>query len=498
MSPESPYTHRRTPVIYDGCLQLADWLLARSRLALPIAAAGALALVVTINQFVLRDFPNSGDEYVYLYQAQTLAGGRLVNAAPNQPRSFAFNYIVYDGDRAFGIFPIGWPLVQAGASSLGLPSWIVNPLLGTLSLFLIAGLGTRLHSARVGVLAALITGMTPFFLFNAASYFSHTLCSVLLLAAACISARENRAPLWVPLAVGFFLGWAVLTRYFAGIVCGVPVAVWLLRQGAPFVRTTVLVAAGGFPWAALLAAYNQVLMGSPWQLSTPSGTVSKWFADGFLMRGADILATHLLRFVLWTPPLLLVAYAAYLIAAPREVRRGALDWMPAATAVGLYFFIERGGNQYGPRFFYEAFPFLVIFVVANLFREPAFVEKSPGGRKIFVMVAASVAVLPVALAVHAIIEHRVVRERMDPFEMSAAANIEPALVFIDGRVGTTRSMAAADLTRNGIAHSGPVLFAIDLGTEEDCRTLAQHSGRAGYVYAWDVRTRSGTLRPISC
>jgi hypothetical protein len=217
-----------------------------------------------------------------------------------------------------------------------------------------------------------------------------------------------------------------------------------------------------------------------------------------LMRGADILATHLLRFVVWTPPLLLVAYVASLFSAPRETRRGALDWIPVAIAAPLYFFLERGGNQYGPRFYYEAFPFLAIFVVAHVFREPAFAEKPAASRRLFSMLAASVAVLPVLFLVHVVIERRVVSERMNPFQMSASAHLAPAMVFIRGRVGTTRSMAATDLTRNGIAYSDPVLFAIDLGPDDNCRALAQYSGRTGYTYRWNVDTRDGSLEPFSC
>lgn len=105
--------------LYDGCLRVADWWLARSRVELLAAGAVLVLIVVSINQFVLRDFPNSGDEYVYLYQAQTLSHGRVWNDPPNEPQSFAFNYIVYSGKRAFGSFPVGWPLVLAGAS------WVV-------------------------------------------------------------------------------------------------------------------------------------------------------------------------------------------------------------------------------------------------------------------------------------------------------------------------------------------------------------------------------------
>ena len=486
------------PAIYDVCLRLADWCLARSRLAKLTAALAVVASAVAVDRVVLRDFPNSGDEYVYLYQARTLADGHWVNQAPTRPESFAFNYIVFADGRAYGVFPVGWPLMLAGAIAFGIPTWLVNPVLGAISVFLVACLGSRLHSPRVGVLAALVVAVSPFFLFNAASYFSHTLCGALLLAAGCLAAREDRSPSWVPLGVGFLLGWAVTTRYFTGVVCGVPIVLWTFRRGGFRPRALVSLAAGGLPWVLLLAVSNNVLMGAPWHLSVSQDTVSNWFARGFIRHGADMTASHLLQFMLWTPPLLLVAYGAYLRMAPHETRRGALDWMLVFLAVGLYCYSERGGNQYGPRFYYEAFSFAAIYVVANLFRQAAFSEKSQGDRKLFALVAASVAVLPVILVVHAVIEHRVVRERMDLFDRSSLSSFEQSVLFISGRVGTSRSMAAEDLTRNGTTYSRRVLFALDLGIEQDCQTLLQLHRRSGYIYAWDARARSGTLRPIAC
>src|SRR5262245_4978525 len=123
-------------LIYDVCLRLADWWLARSRLEQLAAAMLIVASAVAIDQFLLRDFPNSGDEYVYLYQAQTLAEGHWVNPAPARQESFTFNYIVFTDGRAYGVFPVGWPLLLAGAITLGIPTWLVNPLLGAISVFL--------------------------------------------------------------------------------------------------------------------------------------------------------------------------------------------------------------------------------------------------------------------------------------------------------------------------------------------------------------------------
>jgi hypothetical protein len=463
-----------------------------------VGAPTVVLALAAINRLVLLGFPNSGDEYVYLYQAQTLAAGRLWNAPVEPAAAFAFNYIVQEPDRVFGSFPVGWPLALAGPLAAGVPAWLVNPVLGALTLWLVWLLGSRLYHPRAGVSAAALVAVSPFFLFNGASYFSHTFCGALLLAAAWVAARDDRTPVWVPVAVGLLLGWAVLARYFTGVVCGIPVALWLLRPGVPRPRTAGLLALGGLPWVLLLGWNNSMLSGSPWHLTTRPLTVSLWFARGFMLRGADMLATHVLRHLTWTPPALVVAYAGYLRLAPRETRRGLLDWMLVLLAGGLYFYVERGGNQYGPRFHYEAFLFMAVFVAANLFRPGSLSGRRRGERMLVGGMAASVLLMPLAIGAHAAIEHRVVAERMDVYTTVAAESPGRSLVLIGGRVGTLRSMAAADLTRNGIDYDGAVLYGLDRGKSENCDVAARFPGRTTFLYRWVRDTGRGAISALEC
>ena len=484
--------------IYEGCLRGADYLHRHRRAACLFGAPLATLLLVAINQLVLLDFPNSADEYVYLYQARMLAAGHLSTATVASPELFAFNYIVQEPTRTFGTFPLGWPLALALALALRVPAWLVNPALGAVTLGLVWALGARLYTPRVGVLAAALVAASPFFAFNAASYFSHTFCGALLLAAACLAAREDRTPAWVPVSIGLLVGWAVLTRYLTGVIGAVPILLWLLRPGVPRARVVALVVLGGLPWIAVLMAYNTTLRGSPWQLTMTPLTASRWFAAGVMLRGADILATQLLRYVAWTPPALVVAYLVYLRAAGRDTRRGVLQWLPVVMAGVLYFYVERGGNQYGPRFYYEVFPFLAIFVAANVFRERAFVEKARRDQVLFALLVVSMALMPIRFAVHAAVERQVIRERSDPYRMVAAAGLEHALVLIAGRVGTVRSMAAFDLTRNGFTNEGSVLYGLDQGAPAHCAPRARIAGRTTYLYAWDPAASRGVLRRLAC
>lgn len=483
--------------LYAMCLRVADWLDAhRVRVALagvPLVIA-ALAL---IHQHVLLGFPNSGDEYVYLLQARTLSAGRLWWPAA-LPDVFPMNYVATEGGRTFGTFPPGWPLALSIAMAAGVPPWLVNPVVGAATLLLVWTLGTQLYGARVGVLAAALLAVSPFFAFNAASYFSHAFCGALLLAAACLSARDDRRLWWVPMLCGSLIGWAVVSRYFTGVVCAVPIVWWMVRPGVPRVRTLLLVALGGLPWVLGLMAYNHALSGSVWQLTTTALTTSRWFADGFAGRGADILATHVVRHLLWTPPVLVVAYVIYLRRSTAESRRGMFAWLPAGMAALLFFYMERGGNQYGARFHYEVYPFLLVFVAGHLFRAGEYIKMAARDRTIFGLLVVSVAFMPVAFVAHALIERDVIRERMHPFVRASALGLTGALVLVAGRVGTRRSMAATDLTRNAPALDGPVLFGLDPGPEQRCAVAARLPGRTPYLYRWDMAARDGVLTPLTC
>ena len=173
-------------------------------------------------------------------------------------------------------------------------------------------------------------------------------------------------------------------------------------------------------------------------------------------------------------------------------------WMLVATVVVMYCYVERGGNQYGPRFHYEAFLFTVIFVVANLFRRAAWSAMPPRDRRVFACLLISVALMPVAFAAHARTERAVIVERMDPFTRVRAAGLHDALVLMADRVGSRRSIAPADLTRNGIDNDASVLFGIDQGDDRPCDWARRVPRRRPYVYAWDHTRHHGTLSELAC
>ena len=131
-----------------------------------------ISLLITAT-LVLQQYPNSADEYAYLFQAQTFASGRLWNELPPLEHFFSLKWILEKDSKWVGLFAPGWSALLMLGSLLGFPEWIVNPILGSLSIAMLILLTQRLEGAIVALVAALTLAATPFFIFNASSYFSH-------------------------------------------------------------------------------------------------------------------------------------------------------------------------------------------------------------------------------------------------------------------------------------------------------------------------------------
>ena len=422
----------------------------------------AYACIVLIVTFVvLEQFPNSSDEYVYLYQAQTLRDGKLWDPSHPIEKSFGFNHIAIKDGIMVGRFPPGWPLVIALITAVGIPASLVNPLLSIVAILVFHRLCLRKYGAEVAGWATLMLAFTSFFIFNAASYFSHVLCvlaTLLFVSAADRFALHRRAR--HGLLAGVCLGIISTTRYYTAFLLFFPfLVVWLHMHGWKSFRFFLLVAIGAAPFFGLLLWYNYAITGNPVEPVTMWGYKNEalGFVNGHTpLQGVEHILRRIAMFVYWCSPVLLALYFVFLI---RKISRkasavfAAEDYFFIALMVGYFFYYEIGGNQYGPRFYFEAFPFLVLFVVVKVFRENNFRAK--------VLIYATIVIALVKLPVIAWRENRIVRERTDVYRIVEEKGIRNAVVLLSAGTGVLRPMPSGDLTRNDIHFKNRVLYAID-------------------------------------
>src|SRR5579871_4279217 len=202
----------------DTLLRMGTWCAAAvdrhaplSRLAL-IACAGILPACIAAA--ALDGFPNSGDEYAYVFQAQQFAHGHLWAAPP--PLDYALvayrTWII--GDKWVSQYPPGWPAVLAPALALRLPGWLVTAALGALSTAVLFAIGRRLGNPLSWVVfAAGAYVLSLFYLLNAASFYSHMMTALLIVLLCWLLASYQRQPRPLTLLVcGSLLGLIGITR----------------------------------------------------------------------------------------------------------------------------------------------------------------------------------------------------------------------------------------------------------------------------------------------
>lgn len=220
------------------------------RIALLISLVAALAAYyVTVRYF--EAIPHLEDEIAYVWQAEAIAGGRLTVPTPPERHSFLVPFVVdYNGQR-FGKYPLGWPALLAIGVRFGVRSF-VNPFLAGLGVWLTYRLAQKLMGETVGLLAAVLTATSPFFLLNSGSLLSHPFGLVLSAAFALAwidgFGERSRPRRWLPtVTAGLTLGVLALARPFTAAAVAFPFlfhGLYLLVRGDWETRRHVLIVGG--------------------------------------------------------------------------------------------------------------------------------------------------------------------------------------------------------------------------------------------------------------
>ena len=450
-----------------------DWARRRA-LAISAVLIGASLLASLAAVWVLRDFPNSGDENSYLFAARTLLAGRLWNPAPQNPEFFATWHILVIGGKWVSRYEPGWPMVLAALHRAALPLWAVNPLVCAALLIVGARIAKRVGGALAAMIWLVLVALTPFFVFTAASYFNHGLAALggALFVAGALAWLE-RPQGWsgarLALGTGAGMGVIVLTRPFDGLIFAIPFGVAvLLRRDLRLFATLPWMIVGAAPFLAGLMFYYYAVTGSVW---TPPAVLAgphlhlglfPVMDTGAAYTPLDTLqdaVTQIVNLGEWTSPLLLAAWGL----AMWRRRRGLqfFDFLFPATILLFMLHAGPGGDRYGPRYYFEAFPFFALTIAlaaADLLRQGGERAGAAAG-----MIAAHVAVSIAALAVLPFFLREMVDQRMEPYDLAAQAGISNAVVVLRASTPGTNHWEPRNLTRNGIALDRPVIYSLDPG-----------------------------------
>ena len=282
---------------------------------------------------------------------------------------------------------------------------------------------------------------SSFFVLNSGSYFSHSLTALYGVVFALFGLRYiERGEIWCAVAAGACIGLMGLTRTQNAVIFIAPFAIALaMTQGRRL--GLFWFGLGGAPFLAALLAFNGAVTGDPLL------PVQNWHKPERF--GAPSVSTikhtlrHFRQLYIWTSPVLLFGFIVAFVTALR--RRGVdfTDWIMPITVIFFLLYNTSGGEQYGPRYYFEAWPFAVLTILKVI--DPILFGAEHGARAEWVSSALiasllfEIGYLPVRLER----EHRVVMQRQDMYTQAESAGLDNAIVIIASNVGVIRPIAAA-------------------------------------------------------
>jgi hypothetical protein len=230
-----------------------------------LAALWVAALAALLGLVAYERHPHVPDEVVYLYHARYLAEGKLTLPVPPAPEAIDVDLMHYEPDRWYSPVPPGWPAMLALGALVGAP-WLVNPLLAGLNMLLAYALVRELYDRRAARLTALLLCASPWHIFMAMNFMTHTFTLTCALAAALgISlARRTGKVRWAGLA-GLATGMVSLIRPLEGLIVAGLLGLWALGVGGRRLKVAPIAAfaVGALLMGAAVLPYNALLTGDP-------------------------------------------------------------------------------------------------------------------------------------------------------------------------------------------------------------------------------------------
>lgn len=467
------------------------------------ALAAALAGLV-----VLDGVPHVSDEVAYQFQARTLALGRLWLPADPDPDAFAFLHTLVDDGKWYGIMNPGWPALLAIGYLAGAP-WLVNPLIGALTLLVLHAFLRRAGYAPLEArLATVLLAVSPFVLFMSGTYMAHpaNLFLFVVFGLAYTGLLRSGGSGWAVLA-GAALGFNLLVRPVDAAAAAAPFLLhlaWrgLVREPRRILRPLLIVGAvaslgavGTFAWNQQLTGDGRVMpMTKYFEERAPGerfglgfgpdmGTTlhgSEWpgYYPADAVRVTSYRIAEVLRDVHGLPVLLLAA--VLLALARRDWRRDPRHGLLLASGAGLvaiYVFHFYHGIAYGSRHYYLAVPAFAVTLarpLAGWLRAP----DPRTARRARALLAAALLFAPAFAAVRLIPEYGAAYRGASGAVRDAvrAQGITDAIVFVESGGWAWKSA----FPLNGYPlEENDVLFARDRG-EENRRLVERFPGRAAF------------------
>lgn len=352
--------------------------------------------------------------------------------------------------------------------------------------------------------------LSPFFLFMTSGYHSHLPCLFFLMASLLFLGWGHQHEKWYHfLASGLCLGLAVITRPYTAILVSTPFLIgYLLKLRSTRALAQWLVLALGFvlPLAFLLY-YNDALTGHP--LRFPFLVADAQERIGFGHKGhtplkglsntAQMLELLNLKILGWPCGLLFVVLFVLL---GKKHRWDRLAFGSVACLVvghSFYYWID---FSFGPRFYFEMLPFMVLLSVRGIVSLPSIVERLTSQRvssawttglacwlAFLSFLFSGFFYIPGLVRMYHRDYNHIIHTRVA--SVAEKQELTDALVLMRQIPG--HNAYASGFLENELDFRGNIVYARDLPNNQP--VLAAYPNRQLFLFTFDRNTRQGTLIP---
>jgi hypothetical protein len=451
-----------------------------------LAFSGMLAMFY----YKYRFFPRAGDANATLFQVKILAKGALTVPSHPLKEFFHSDWIINNG-RMYAQYTLGTAFMLLWGYLLGMP-WIINPLLGALSLIFIYHTARELYGESIARYGVAIISVTPFYLALPTTYLSHA--PQLFFLSIFIyfflkTIRDKHSSYWHPLLSGMALGMAVNTRTLTALTISLPLLAWggylLVKDWKGFYRKTILFLVGLLPFVLALFLINWVQNGHPllFGMTVYKGQSFVGFSQEWGLREA--ITTYLFRLqrlsnLLAYSPLSAGVVLVFIALSFIDIKPAhyllwgffvitSIGYLPAATTVWQY------------RYYYTAAVYLMLLFplgISNLgnWLQKNFKLASTSSLLCIFLIVSVLAAFSAAYR-RGLKPDQGVLELRRPYDIAAEANLNNALVFIRN----TKCLYPKWYTRNSPDFNDPILWVLDLG-ERNQELMNYYPERKAYLY----------------
>lgn len=213
--------------------------------------------------YVFDASPHIPDDAMYLFQARVLSTGSTSVPAPPVPEAFDLYMLVVEDDKWYSVNIPGWTALLSLGVLLGIP-WLLNPLIGALSIPVAHAIIRRVADYGTANLVALLLATSPWVIYLSASLQPQPSSLLFCLLSMLCLLRATELHSWkFALLGGVAAGIIFCIRPLDGLLCGIAAGIYMLftRSDRLFSRL-VGYGAGCVITGSLLLAYNFYETGS--------------------------------------------------------------------------------------------------------------------------------------------------------------------------------------------------------------------------------------------